>query len=167
MCNPLQNSTNHTCWCRCLLYLCVNPTVWALSRIHTATAWGRFFPCPDAQSARLAAGNGSSAQHVGSTTAQHAGAPAGQQHSTMATPQEAAAGLQQGTPAWHAARKNHITGSQLADLLGFSGCPAANRVLCKHQVYHRVANAEGALSSMEPVALAGCSLQAGGTLKPF
>ena len=48
------------------------------------------------------------------------------------------AGLQQGTAAWHQARSCHITGSQLADLLGFS-CQSPNKLLCKHQVYHRVA----------------------------
>jgi hypothetical protein len=116
---------------------------------------GRFFPCPDVPST-AAHGNSKGHQQQGDQTQQNftvsspaaaatphsaataAGAGA-HAHDASASPQdpEAIAGLQQGTAAWHKARSCHITGSQLADLLGFS-CPAANKVLCKHQVYHRV-----------------------------
>jgi hypothetical protein len=77
---------------------------------HARTRAHRFFPC-----------------------AEHDAPPPG-----SSVDADAAASLRQGSAAWHAARKRHITGSALADLLGFS-CAEPNRALVRQQVYHRCA----------------------------
>lgn len=109
----------------------------------------RFFPCPDVPSSAAHDSNnqgllqqGANTPHTATTSSLDAAASASdagvhtQDAAASSHDPEAIAGLQQGTAAWRRARSSHITGSQLADLLGFS-CPAANRVLVKHQVYHR------------------------------
>jgi hypothetical protein len=61
---------------------------------------------------------------------------------------EQIAALQQGSAAWHLGRSGHITGSTVTDLLGFD-CPAINRLLAAHGVYHAVKDARQGIAKLQ------------------
>jgi hypothetical protein len=94
-----------------------------------ATALCRFFPCI----------YNSSNSHNSIETAS-------QLHREL-TPEQIAA-LQQGSAAWHLGRSGHITGSTVTDLLGFD-CPAINRLLAAHGVYHAVKDARQGIAKLQ------------------
>jgi hypothetical protein len=61
---------------------------------------------------------------------------------------EQIAALQQGSAAWHLGRSGHITGSTVTDLLGFD-CPAINRLLAAHGVYHAVKDGRQGVAKLQ------------------
>ncbi|WIA41234.1 hypothetical protein OEZ86_004847 [Tetradesmus obliquus] len=108
---------------------------------------GRFFPCSHSDS------------HSSIETAS-------QLHRELTAEQIAA--LQQGSTAWHLGRSRHITGSTVTDLLGFD-CPAINRLLAAHGVYHAVKDSRqgDAKLAAATAKLRGEAAAAAGRMGPF
>ncbi|KAF6262085.1 hypothetical protein COO60DRAFT_689868 [Scenedesmus sp. NREL 46B-D3] len=90
---------------------------------------GRLFPC-----------------NYSSSNSHNSIESASQLHRELTAEQIAA--LQQGSAAWHLGRNGHITGSTVTDLLGFD-CPAINRLLAAHGVYHAVKDGRQGIAKLQ------------------